>query len=148
MDIVGLLNDLTGGNLLLWKVIATTIVFALAGLQVLLAARLWDVTPFPPVAPSTASRLHRTAGRVAIILAVVVAVSCLVGPAGPVSPTRVLLHSVFGTLVLLILAAKFAVLRVLRVLRGGGRLLPWLGTSLFLSFAAIWATSVADYVAR
>jgi hypothetical protein len=37
---------------------------------------------------------------------------------------------------------------VLRVLRGGGRLLPWLGTSLFLSFAAIWATSVADYVAR
>jgi len=145
MDIVGLLNDLTGGNLLLWKVIATTVVFALAGFQVLLAARLWEVTPFPPLATTTAARLHRISGRTAVILAALVAVSCLAGPAGPVSPVRVLLHSVFGTLVLLTLAAKFA---VLRVLRGGGRALPWLGASLFVAFGAIWATSVADYVAR
>jgi hypothetical protein len=30
-----------GGNVLLWKVITTTIVFALAGLEVFLAARFW-----------------------------------------------------------------------------------------------------------
>ena len=143
MDIVGFLNDLTGGNLLLWKVVGATVVFLLAGAQVMLAARLWGRSTFPPVSGKTAARLHRIVGRVAVLLAVVIAVSCIAGPAGPVSPLRVLLHSVFGTLVLLILAAKFLILRVLD--RGGGAL-PVLGTSLFLAFAAIWATSVADYV--
>ena len=38
MDVIGKLNDLTNGNLLLWKVILTTIVIALAGLQVAMAA--------------------------------------------------------------------------------------------------------------
>jgi Family of unknown function (DUF6529) len=73
-----------------------------------------------------------------------VAFTCLVGPAGPTSPTRVLLHSVFGTLVFLLLALKFAVLKGLW--RAGGRYLPWFGSGLFLTFAAIWATSVADYI--
>jgi len=35
------LNDITGGNLLLWQVVLTSIVFALAGLQVAMAARFW-----------------------------------------------------------------------------------------------------------
>jgi hypothetical protein len=60
------------------------------------------------------------------------------------SPTRVALHSIFGTLVFVLLTAKFA---VLKLIRGGDRMLPFLGISLFLTFAAIWATSVADYVA-
>ena len=143
MDIVGLLNDLTGGNLLLWKVIGTTFVFALAGGQVLLAARFWGVTNLGPVTADGAAGLHRWLGRATVLVAVIVAVSCIAGPAGPTSPTRVLLHSIFGTLVLAILAAKYA---VLRVLRGYDKLLPWLGISLFLTFGAIWATSVADYV--
>jgi hypothetical protein len=143
LDVIGLLNTLTGNNLLLWKVIATTIVFLLAGSQVMFAARLWGASSFPPVSQKTASLVHRMQGRVTVILAVLVAISCIAGPAGPVSPARVLLHSIFGTLALLALAGK---LLVLRVLRGAGRWLPWLGTTLFLTFAALWATSVADYV--
>lgn len=143
MDVIGLLNDLTGDNLLLWKVIFATVVFALSGLQVFLAARFWGLTTFPPTSPAGAARLHRLSGRLALVMAVLVAFSCVVGPAGPVSPTRVLLHSIFGILVLVVLAAKFA---VLRVLRRGDKLLPFLGSSLFLVFGAIWATSVADYV--
>ena len=143
MDIIGLLNDLTGGNLLLWKVVGASLVLLLAGLQVLLAARFWGATTFPPLTVAGAARWHRIVGRAALLVAVVVAISCIAGPAGPTSPTRVLLHSVFGTLVFLILAAKFA---LIRVLRSGDRLLPWIGTSLFLVFGAIWATSVADYV--
>jgi Family of unknown function (DUF6529) len=143
VDIIGLLNDLTRGNLLLWKVVGSTAVFFLAGLQVLLAARLWGVTPVPGMGAGAAARAHRVVGRVALLLAVLVAVSCIAGPAGPTSPTRVLLHSVFGTLVFVILAAKFA---LLRVLRRGDSLLPWIGSALFLTFAGIWATSVADYV--
>lgn len=145
MDIIGFLNDVTGGNLLLWKVIAATIVVMLAGLQVFLAARFWEVTGFPRMTTASAARLHRWNGRVALTLAVLVAISCVAGPAGPTSPTRVLLHSIFGTLVFVILTTKFT---LLRVLEKGDRYLPYIGTSLFLTFAAIWATSVADYVAR
>jgi hypothetical protein len=143
VDIVGFLNTVTGNNLLLWKVVAATLVFMLAGFQVFLAARFWGVTGFPPVKQPLAAKLHRINGRVALTLAVLVAVSCIAGPAGPVSPTRVLLHSIFGTTVFVVLTLKFT---LLRVLRKGEKFLPYIGTTLFLVFGAIWATSVADYV--
>ena len=145
MDIIGFLNDVTGGELLLWKVVATTIVFALAGVQVLLAARLWKVSSVPAISENAASAAHRWLGRVTLTLGIVVAISCISGPAGPMSPARVLFHSVFGTVVLLTIAAKFT---ILRVLRKGYNLLPYVGTTLFLCFGALWATSVADYISR
>ena len=140
---VKLLDDLTGGNLLLWKVVLASIVFALAGLQVFMAARFYEVSTVPPLSTGAAARVHRVSGRTAIVLAVLVALTCIVGPAGPLSPARVLLHSLFGTLVFVLLAAKFL---ALKVLPGAGRFLPWIGSGLFLCFGAIWATSVADYV--
>jgi hypothetical protein len=143
VDIVGILNDLTGNDLLLWKVILSTVVFLLVGVEVMLAARFWGVATFP-FSGATAAKVHRVNGRVALTLAVLVAFSCLVGPAGPTSPSRVLLHSVFGSAVFVLLTAKFTLLRVLRT---GDRFLPYVGTLLFFAFAAIWATSVADYVA-
>lgn len=135
---------ITGANALLWKVIGTSVVLMLAGAQVLLAARLWRATSFPAVSERMAAGLHRVLGRVTIAVAVVVAVSCITGPAGPTSPARVLTHSILGSLVFVILSAKIL---VLRVLHRGGDLLPWLGGSLFLTFGAVWATSVADYIA-
>ena len=145
MDIIGFLNDVTGGELLLWKVVACTIVFALAGVQVLLAARLWKVSSVVPMSENAASTAHRWLGRITLTLGILVAISCIAGPAGPVTPARVLFHSIFGTLVLVTIAAKFT---ILRVLRKGYNLLPIVGTSLFLCFGALWATSVADYIAR
>ena|SRR5438552_5984742 len=145
MDVIGKLNDLTNGNLLLWKVILTTIVIALAGLQVAMAAGFYEVATLPGISPATATRVHRVSGRIAIGLGLVVAFTCLAGPAGPTSPTRVLLHSIFGTLVFVLLAAKFA---LLKLARSGGRAIPYVGIALFLTFGAIWATSVADYVAK
>jgi Family of unknown function (DUF6529) len=144
LDVIGFLNDITGDNLLLWKVVLATTVFALSGLQVALASRFWGVSTFPPVSGGAAVTLHRWSGRLAVLLGVLVGFACVVGPAGPTSPTRVLLHSLFGIAVFVVLTAKFA---VLRVLRRGDKLLPLLGSLLFLTFGAIWATSVADYVA-
>ncbi|MGH9224512.1 MAG: DUF6529 family protein [Acidimicrobiales bacterium] len=144
MDIVRFLNDITADNLLLWKVVLATVVFALSGVQVALAARFFGLSTFPPVAGGTAARLHRYSGRLAVGLGLLVGFACVVGPAGPTSPTRVMLHTLFGIAVFVVLAAKFA---VLRVLRKGDKLLPLLGSLLFLAFGAIWATSVADYVA-
>ena len=143
MDVIELLNDLTGGQLLLWKVLLTSVIFACAGLQVLLAARFYEAATVPPISTGTAARTHRLNGKVTVTLAVVVALSCLVGPAGPTSPTRVLLHSVFGSLVFGLLAAKYT---ALKLRPSWGRYLPWIGSGLFLTFAAIWATTVADYV--
>jgi hypothetical protein len=142
MDIIGLLNDLTGGNLLLWKVVATTFLLALAGLQVFFAARLWDES-LPSRSRDRMSRLHRINGRLTLVAAVAVAVSCLAGPAGPASPARVLYHSILGTSLFVLLIAKFAILRVLN--RGFGAL-PVLGIGVFLVFGGLWATSVFDFV--
>jgi hypothetical protein len=143
MDLVRFLNDVTGGHLLAWKVVAATVVFALAGVQVVLAARFWDVTTFPGLNPAAAARVHRVNGRAAVVLAVLVGLACLVGPAGPVSPTRVLLHSIFGTLLFVVLAGKYTLLKLTQAARW---VLPIAGITLFLTFGAIWATSVADYV--
>ena len=141
---INFLNDVTGGHLLLWKVVLTSIVFALAGLQVAMAARFWGRPFLVALSPGTAVRVHRTSGRLALTLGVLVALTCIVGPAGPLSPTRVALHSIFGILVFTVLAVKFL---LLKVLRQGDSVLPLIGSLLFLAFGAIWATSVADYVA-
>lgn len=117
--------------------------FALAGVQVFLAARLWKASTVPPVSEETASTAHRWIGRATLFLGIAVAVSCIAGPAGPTSPSRVLFHSIFGTAVLLVIAAKFT---ILRILRKGYNFLPFVGTALFLIFGALWATSVFDYV--
>src|SRR5437660_1227669 len=52
---VRFLNDVTGNHLLLYKVVLTSVVFALAGVQVFFAARLWDVSGFPPISPAAAA---------------------------------------------------------------------------------------------
>jgi hypothetical protein len=143
VDTIGFLNRVTGHQLLLWKVIVTSTVFTLAGLQVLLAARFYGRSTVPPISGGAAARLHRWSGRVALVLAVVVAYACVAGPAGPTSPTRVLLHSIFGIAAFVVLTVKFL---LLRVIKAGEKALPVAGVSLFLVFAAIWATSVADYV--
>src|SRR5260370_40585452 len=98
MDVIKRLNDITNGDLLLWKVILTTIVIALAGLQAALAAGFYEVATLPGLPPATATRVHRVSGRIAIDLGLVVASTCLAGPAGPPSPTRLLLHSIFAPL--------------------------------------------------
>ncbi len=144
MDFVGLLNDITGGNLLGWKVAITSGVIALAGLQLALAARLWGAGGLA-ISPETAGTVHRWNGRVVLVGAMLVAFSCLVGPAGPTSPTRVLLHSIFGSALFAVLIAKFA---LLKFGRSAQRYLPLTGSALFVLFLAIWATSVADYISR
>lgn len=142
VDAVGFLNDLTGGHLLAWKVALTSLVFALAGLQVAMAASFWGVGGLS-VSPQTAAAVHRWGGRVLLVGAMAVALACLVGPAGATSPTRTVLHSVLGSVLFVVLMAKFV---LLKFARGRQSWLPVAGTLLFLSFLGVWATSVADYV--
>jgi hypothetical protein len=142
MDFIGLLNDITGNNLLAWKVVVASAVFALAGLQVAMAARFWGVGGLP-IPPDTAAAVHRWSGRVLLVGAVLVGFACLVGPAGVTSPTRALLHSLFGAAIFFVLVIKFV---LLKLTSSGQRYIPVAGMLLFLSFLGAWATSVADYV--
>jgi hypothetical protein len=142
VDVVGFLNDLTGGELLAWKVALTSFVFALAGLQVAMAASFWGVGGFQ-ISPHGAVLVHRWSGRVLLVAAVLVALACLFGPAGSTSTTRVVLHSVFGSVLFVALVVKFI---LLKFARSGQSWLPAAGIVLFLSFFAVWATSVADYI--
>jgi hypothetical protein len=110
---------------------------------VCMAARFWGVNDVPRISDGLAARIHRINGRVALPLAVLVALTCLAGPAGPTTPLRVLLHSVFGTALFVVLTAKFT---ILRVLKRGDSFLPYLGSALFLIFGGLWATTVFQFV--
>ena len=57
---IDFLNDITGGNLLLWKVVLTSIVFALAGLQGARAARTSGVAAGSPRSPTASAACHTT----------------------------------------------------------------------------------------
>lgn len=143
MFILGSIFDVTDTSLLL-KTVGASLVFLLAGFQVLLAAQLFGRVKFSWMTRQTAGRLHRVNGRVTLVLAVVVALFCIVGPAGATSPTRVALHSIFGSLVFALLALKFT---LLRIVRRGRKFMPLIGSAVFLTFGAIWVTSVADFAA-
>jgi hypothetical protein len=137
MDVVKFLNDLTNFHLLAWKSALASLVLALAGLQVVAAARLWQSS-----APG-ASRLHRWNGRVVLVLTVVLGYACLFATAGPTSPSRVLLHSIFGTTLFALLAVKFS---ALRLNRPSETQLPLLGSLLFGNYLAVWVLSAFDYI--
>ena len=93
---VRFLNDITGSNLLLYKVILTSIVFALAGVQVFFAARLWNVSSFPPISPAAAARVHRASGRLAVTLGSVA--STRFTAAAALSPVTVMSPFIFDGL--------------------------------------------------
>ncbi|MEO5838326.1 MAG: DUF6529 family protein [Acidimicrobiales bacterium] len=142
MDIVKFFNDLTDGHLLAWKTAVASLIVAQAALQMALAARFW-VGGGLPIAPETAASIHRWNGRALIALSLVVGYVCLLVQAGPTSPMRILLHSIFGGTLFALLGAKLA---AVRFSRNGGKRIPLLGVALFANYIAIWMLSAVDYV--
>lgn len=142
MDIVGFFNDLTNGHLLAWKTSIASLIVAQAALQMALAARFW-VGRGLPITSDNAASMHRWNGRALIALSLVVAYVCLLVQAGPTSPRRILLHSIFGGTLFVLLGAKLA---AVRISRNGGKRIPMLGFALFVNYIIIWALSAVDYV--
>jgi hypothetical protein len=141
VDPAHFLDDLTHGHLFGWKSAVATLIIVLAALQVGLAARFWGAGGLR-VSPAVATTWHRWNGRAVLVLTLVVGYVCLLGPAGPVSPVRILLHTVLGAVLFALLAAK---LLAVRSSTGASRL-PALGMALFGVYVLLWATSVADFV--
>jgi hypothetical protein len=135
----GLIEDLTRGNVTEVKVVLASVVLALAGYQLLLAAVAygWLRLPFLEAAP--ASWTHRASGDVILVLTVVVATMCI-GYAGFEDGGT---HAVVATILLVLFATKVLVVRL-----GGriSRLLPLLGVSLLILIGITWLTSAGDFL--
>jgi hypothetical protein len=134
-----LIEDLTRGNVTEVKVVLASVVLALAGYQLLLAATAYGRIRLPFLDPHAASWVHRASGDAIVILVVVVATMCIAFYGFEEGGA----HTVAGLAVLGLVAVKVLAVRI-----GGrlGRLLPLLGISLALALAIAWLTSAGDFL--
>ena len=88
-------------------------------------------------------RVHRWGGRIAIVLAAIIAFYCMTDIGAPFEPLRVAVHAVSGTLAFSLLAIKFGLIRFRPSLAYDTA--PWIGRIVAVCFVAIWITSGFAY---
>jgi hypothetical protein len=136
-----LLEGLMRDNVTEVEVVLASVALALAVYQLALIAVGYGKVRPPFLGWRTASFAHRASGDVIAVLVVVVAVACLAhfgfeDDGG--------LHRITGFALLVVLAFKIA---VIRWWHGLGRLLPILGTCVFVLLALTWFTSAGHFLA-
>lgn len=134
------INDDVPGfpNVVDFKISLATFVAIMAVVQGLSAAVFYGWLKLPWPSADAAAFLHRWSGRVIIPAALIVTVYCVrdIGPQS--NPTRAAVHTVLGSMVFIILAAKLIILRFIPRL---GSLLPGLGLAVVAAFIGLWFTS-------
>jgi len=135
-----LIDDLTFGNVYEVKTVLASVAAALAVPQLVLIAVGYGKLRPRFLASAVASFTHRASGDVILVLVVVVALACLAhfgfeDDGG--------LHAVTGALLLVVLGFKIA---VIRWWHGLGRLLPVLGSTVFVLLALTWLTSAGHFL--
>ena len=120
-----------------------TLAIALALAQVATGARIYGrlagVLPFDG---GTAARIHRWSGRLAVLVTLPVVFHCVTILGFETTDSRVAIHSIVGSFVYGVLAAK---LLVVREHDFPGWLLPVAGGTLFSALAVMWLTSSLWY---
>jgi hypothetical protein len=118
----------------------------LAIVQVLTASRMWGkLTRVVPLSFATAKRIHRWSGRLAVLLTIPVFFHCVTMLGFKTPDARVAVHSVAGSFVYGVLAAKLLVIRW----KGYPHwVLPVLGGSLAAVLTTLWLTSSLWYFTR
>lgn len=91
----------------------------------------------------TLMRTHRYAGRIALLLAAVVAYFCLTDLGAPSSPLRGAIHGFFGSTAFIAIAVKLALLKWRPSLAYNAA--PWLGSYAAVAFVIVAVTSAAVY---
>jgi hypothetical protein len=136
-----LFADITRGNVTEVKVVLASVVMALACYQLVLIAVGYGKARLTFLGSRPASLAHRAVGDAIVVMVVVVALMCLsyFGFGEDRS-----LHVIAATALLVVLALKIA---VVRWWHGLGRLLPFLGVSVFGLLAVTWLTSAGDFLA-
>ncbi len=134
-----LIEDVTRGNVTEFKVVLATVILALAIYQLLLAAVAYGWLRIPFLEAATASWTHRASGDAIVVLTALVATACLAYYGFEEGGA----HTVFGCILLAVIALKVVAVRV------GGRLshlLPLLGASVLALFGLVWLTSAGDFL--
>lgn len=118
----------------------------LAIVQVLTASRMWGkLKRVVPLSFATAKRIHRWSGRLAVILTIPVFFHCVTMLGFKTPDARVAVHSIAGSFVYGVLAAKLLVIRW----KGYPHwVLPVLGGSLAAVLTTLWLTSSLWYFTR
>lgn len=110
----------------------------LALVQLTSALAMWGRLPGVSSAPGWLAPLHRWSGTAAFVASLPVAYHCLWALGIQTTTTRVLVHSLFGTLFYGAFATKLLALRI-RPLPGWA--LPFFGGLLVTSLVVVWWTS-------
>jgi Family of unknown function (DUF6529) len=111
--------------------------------QLLTASRMWGkLERIVPMSFATCKRIHLVSGRLAFLLSLPVFFHCVTILGFQTSNTRVAIHSITGSFVYGVLAAKVLVIR-----RKGYPhwVLPMLGGSLAAILVTLWLTSSLWY---
>jgi hypothetical protein len=119
-----------------------TAAVVLALLQVTTAARIYGRLDFLPERGAAVATVHRWSGRLAFLCTLPVFFHCVTILGWQTPDTRVAVHSVLGTLVYGVFAAKVLVVRD-RSLPGWA--LPAAGLTLASALVLLWATSALWY---
>jgi hypothetical protein len=88
-------------------------------------------------------RSHRYAGRIALVLAAVVAFFCMTDIGAPQSPLTSALHGIFGSTGFAAIAIKLGLLKWRPALAYDAA--PWLGRYAAFAFVVVWITSVLAF---
>jgi hypothetical protein len=119
-----------------------TVATGLVLVQLTTAARIYGRLRFLPVRGAVVSRIHRWSGRLAFLLTLPVFFQCVTILGFQTPDTRVAVHSVAGTFLYGVFAAKILIVRD-RALPGW--VLPAAGVTLASSLGVLWVTSSLWY---
>jgi hypothetical protein len=119
-----------------------TAALALAGVQLLTAARIYGRLSLLPERASAVARVHRWSGRIAFLCTVPVFFHCVTILGFQTPDARVALHAIVGTFFYGVFAAKVLIVRD-RSLPGWA--LPTAGVTLATMLAVLWLTSSLWY---
>lgn len=125
------------------KALGATVVALLALSQTYTMSAAMGKVPTLGIKMKYLMRSHRYGGRIAIVLAVVVAYFCMSDIGAPQSPLAVMLHTIFGTTAFVAIAIKLGLLKWRPTIAYDAA--PWLGRYAAFAFVAVWITSVLSY---
>jgi Family of unknown function (DUF6529) len=115
-----------------------TAAFALAFVQVTTAARIYGKLTFLPVRGRTVARIHRWSGRLAFLFTLPVFFHCVTILGFQTPDVRVAAHSLLGTFIYGVFAAKVLIVRDRSL---PGWMLPAAGATLASTLGLVWLTS-------
>ena len=121
------------------KAVGSTVVVLLTFSQLYTMESVLGHLPRGSIKMRSMMRVHRIGGRIAIVLAAVIAFFCMVDVGAPSNPVRVAVHVLAGSTALVLLAIKIALIRWRPSLAYDTA--PWMGRVVAVCFVAIWLTS-------